>query len=100
MENCEQLAAGIVERAVKDYLNVRIRKYKIESGISKCINRERELIRINNEIYEVTSFFKSKWFKTLSPTIDEATIMFQLEKRFEENKDKKQSELKELGLGD
>ena len=84
MVNLNQLAAGIVEQAVQDYLAARVRLYRLENGRSTDVRKDQVIAKMNNTIYETTYFFNSEWYSTLCPGIPTETLFDELEKRFQE----------------
>lgn len=77
----ENLCIGVVEQAAEDYLRAKENLYKLQTFIFKtrngrCLGKDRQgrMAKHANEIWECLNFFRSDWFKQLTPTNPEYLI--------------------------
>lgn len=69
-DGAEKLRVAIIAQAGKDYLLYKEREYNynklFEAGKMELEDYEEKLRKNRNDINQVVTFFKSKWFQTLS----------------------------------
>lgn len=113
-DSAERLRVAIIAQAGKDYLLYKEREYNLNKLFEACKmeleDYEEKLRKNRNDILQVVTFFKSKWFQTLSEgetnydritqRLDEQHVILMKEKeerkRKEEERKRKAEEKKRL----
>ena len=77
IEGCMNLADAIVAQASKDYLTIRKKLDGLKDG------KEKE--KLEKKLKKIKQFFRSKWYKTLTPVNGDRLVEI-LDARFDEMK--------------